>query len=269
MDKTSIAETRVPLFFLRNALSLGRKTLQPLFKAIAEGIQRLPGHCLAEVRGDWQFLVDVFGLRSGYNMLNVCHQCHATMRAGPLQYAMFSDDAPWRGTMRNRREFFMDVLPPLDDPYINPLVFLPGFGPNMLKGCLMHACHLGIGLLTNGSAMKFLCVSGLLEGANRDAQLKSLWAMFLEWRSANNVQAYMPKFRPYLLKDGEEQQCWYHTKAHHSRVLTGFLADVLCKFAAAAPENEHLALVTVCVWSLGEMYNRIEKAGRYMSKEDA
>ena len=265
VDKTTIAETRLPLFFIRSRYCINPRTLHPLWSAVAAGLARLRNHCLAEIRGDWAFLVEMFGLKAGYAHSNVCHLCRATQGAGELQYSCFGKNPPWKSTLRSKRDFYLKVLPPLDDAHVNPLVFLEGFGPNMLKPCLMHSCHLGVGLFTNGSCVKTMLKLGLLGNGSRESQFNKLWSQFVAWRKQHSVRAYPPRFRPFFLKDGEEQPIWLMTKAWHGRVVTAFLASALCEASQQDPSNALLALVSSCVWNLAELYNRIERAGRYLT----
>ena len=286
-EKSTISQTRIPLFFLREGLSLGAKTYTPLWKFVAWSLRfLLEGQCpnhdyngkprqgkkldqtfvVTEFRSDWKYVVDLFALSSNYNASNTCHRCECTKQHGPLGFGQFGMDAAWVGTQRSNTEFLRKCLPNLDSPLLNPLVLLPDFHMSQIKACFMHVAHLGIGLYTNGSAINVLMLKGFLGEDGTDEQLQRLWSMFKIWRKANKVSVSIPKFRAFCLHE-TDNQAWYHTKAWHGRVLTAFLASVLCEKSREQPGDNDLAMAANCLFHLGELYNSLEEAPRYVSRD--
>ena len=292
-DRQTLSQTRIPLFFLREGLSLGSKTYHPFWDYICWSLRwlgrgQLPPEdffsgkrlcwtktqkallnttfAVTELRGDWKYQKEILNLSSFYNSRNTCHRCCATQKAGPLDFGQFGHQAGWVATERTNAEFIRTCLPNLDDPLVNPLVFLPDFHVSQLKACFMHVAHLGVGLFTNGSAMIFLMETGHLGNGTRDDQLAVLWKEFKEWRRSNRVSVSIPAFRSYCLHDNDKGQTWYHSKAWHSRILTSFLAAFLSTRSRQRPDDSHLAMVATCVYRLGELYNAVECEGRYVSE---
>ena len=264
-DKQSIPETRFPLFFLQDRYSLGRRTELPLYQFIVSSIWNLDAsaYVVSEIRGDWKFFIDTFGMRATPSSRQICYKCAATLR----NFGIFGLTAPWVTTRRSNREFLHDVLPELDDPMTCPMVWLPHFTVEMLKACFLHTAHLGVGLFSNGSGMKVLMKKGLCGEGDKEAQLRQLYVRFTNWRKARKIDVAFPRFRGYLLKDEPLQQVWYHTKGWHSRILTGFLADVFCEEVRSRPDDVELSATAMCIWYLAELYNAVERAGRYMTQE--
>ena len=287
-DRQTICETRLPLFFLREGLSLGPKSHVPLFKFVCWSLGflekgTLPDHdydgkprrskfeknlnetfALTEIRGDWKYVVDMLGLAASYNRRNICHRCAATQKHGPLGFGQFGLDAAWVSTERSNADFVRTCLPNLCDSLVNPLVFRPDFHVTNVKGDVMHVAHLGVGLYTNGSGMVFLMRSGLLGDGTKENHLKLLWNLFKAWRKANRITVSIPSFRSYCLHDNESQ-VWYHSKAWHSRIITSFLSSVLCGKSREQPQDEQLGMVANCLYHLAELYNTLEAAPRYVS----
>ena len=265
-DKQSITLTRFPLFFLTNRFSLGRRSEKPLWDFVASRLTRMKHHVITELRGDWKYLVELMSITKKYSSRNICFKCGATQANGTMPHSHFGMQASWLHTMRNNVQFLTECLPELDSPSINPLVFLPGFHLDWLRPCWMHTTHLGVGLFTNGSAIRVLLDANFCRGDNKEQQLQDLWQKFRRWRAENKIYTSMPRFRHYLLKEDGEH-VYYHTKAWHGRILTAFLAEQL-KLASAASEDRNLALAASCVWHLAETYHAIESAPRFLSSSD-
>ena len=239
----------------------------PLFKFVVESLNKLSGHQVVEIRGDWRFLVDVFQMTVSPTSTHVCYKCKATLRSGPQSFASFGPDAAWVGTQRSNKDFLLHCLPDLDVNSSCPLLFLRNFHVGMLKPCFMHVAHLGVGMYSNGSAMKVLLDAGVCGQGSKDEKLRVLWLRFLAWRKQNKIQVAFPRFRGFLLKDDDGSQVWYQTKAWHSRVLTGFLAEELQKWLHAGADHPDLQLTAVCLYNLAALYNAVEAAGRWLSDE--
>ena len=286
----SVAESRIPLFYLRVEKSLGRKTFRPLFEFTAWSLRflekgelpecdyhgaKIKGSsckrklgqtfCLAEFRGDWKWIVELLGLTSGYNRRNICHRCAATHRSGPLQYANFELNAAWINTERSNRDFLRSCVDLLD-PFVNPLLFLSDFNVANIKACYMHVAHLGIGLFANGSAIMTLMLLDLLGPGTQENKLEVLWSLFQDWKRRNRIAISMPRFRNYCLHI--EGHIFYQSKAWHSRVLTSFLAATLVDKCKGC-DDSNLAMTANCMFNLSELYNNVEKAPRYMSEAAA
>ena len=265
-DKQTVAETRLPLFFLQDRHSLGRRTELPLWKFLVSSIWKMnPNqYAVTEIRGDWRFFVDTFNMKATPSSTCICFKCRATMH----NYASFGPAAAWTETMRSTRDFVENVIPELDHPDTCALVWLPRFHIDMIRPCWLHTAHLGVGLFTNGSAMKLMLDRGLFgQGETKDVQMRNMFVRFQTWRKEKCISVAMPRFKGFLLKEQPLQQVFYHSKAWHGRVLTSFLADIMTKETRDRPDDLELARAAVCIWHLGELYNVVEKAPRYLSAE--
>ena len=133
---------------LREALSLGTKTLWPLFEYISWALNilfegRLPGcgfkgmdlprnlrstgngdwlcaakhrFALTEVRGDWSWHLSSLGIKARWNSKGLCWKCNAKHErtGGPLgeSYMDFSPTAPWIQNQTSHIEFLNTKLKP-------------------------------------------------------------------------------------------------------------------------------------------------------------
>ena len=221
---------------------------------------------LVELRGDWKYIVEILGLKSHYNGRNVCHRCAATQKAGPLQFANFSEDAGWVSTLRSNRQFLQSCVDLLDE-YVNPLLFMKDFHISNIKACFMHIGPLGIGLYTNGSAMMMMIMKGLLGPGTKKQQLAGLWKQFLAWRRRYKVGVSIPYFRAYCLHmGGSQDQVFYQSKAWHGRIISAFLAEVLIEKCKISDQDDDLKMTTNCLYHFAEMYSSVEAGGRYLSE---
>ena len=266
-DKQSIACTRFPLFFLTNRSSLGRRSEKPLWDFVVNSLkQMMISHVITELRGDWKYLVDLLGITRTYSSRNICFRCGATQANGAMPHSEFGMQASWLQTIRTNVQFLTECLPELDAPSINPLLYLPGFHVDWLRPCWMHTTHLGVGLFTNGSAIRVLLDANFCPGNSKEECLQNLWQKFRRWRAQHKIYTSMPRFRHYLLKE-DGQHVFYHTKAWHGRILTAFLTDQL-QLASSQSQDRNLALVADCVWHLAETYHAVEHAPRFLSGPD-
>ena len=266
-DQQSIPLTRFPLFFLTDRYSLGRRSELPLWRFVAQSLRKLEDYMVTEIRGDWKFLVDLLAIRQKYSSKNICFRCQATQAAGSLPHSSYGLTAPWIATARNNVQFLLECLPDLDSPETCPLVFLPGFSVMWLRACYMHTAHLGLGLYSNGSAIKMLLdTAGFLAGGSKDSKLTDLWKKFREWRQRKKIYTSMPRFRGYLLKEDSFQHIFYHSKAWHSRILTAFISDQLAEAVRQNGGDSVLRLASACMWNLAELYNAVEIAPRYLTQ---
>ena len=271
-EHNGLAYSRFPLFFLLDRFSAGRSTEQPLWRFVVESLQklvRMPGsHMVTELRGDWKFFADCLALKatptSKEVMLQV--QVHPGIWPDELRHiwpfllpGCEAGGAVWT--------FFANVLPEVESPQRSPLIWLPGFSMHILKPCWMHTAHLGVGLFTNGSAMKVLldrevCGAGL----SKDQALRALFLRFKGWQKQLGVRVAMPRFRHFLLKTNLEQN-FYQSKAHHSRILTSFLAAVLAEESKKTPADLELVRASLCLYVLSELCNRVEQGSRFLTQE--
>ena len=270
-EHNGLAYSRFPLFFLQDRFSAGRSTEQPLWRFVVESLQklvRMPGsHMVTELRGDWKFFVDCLALKATPTSKEVCYKCKCTLASGPMSYGTFGLSAAWMRSRRSSVDFFANVLPEVESPQCSPLIWLPGFSMHILKPCWMHTAHLGVGLFANGSAMKVLldrevCGAGL----SKDQALRALFLRFKGWQKQLGVRVAMPRFRHFLLKTNLEQ-IFYQSKAHHSRILTSFLAAVLAEESKKTPADLELVRASLCLYLLSELCNRVEQGSRFLTQE--
>ena len=131
----------------------------PRYPAGAE----IPLRCrLWELRGDWKWHHQVFGLRSTWMSDSVCHMCKATKSRPELSYVEFTSTPAWLQTCRTNAQFLTEQLPV--DRACNPLCFTIGFDYRCIRICSMHCVNLGIGLFANGGAMHELLDHNVFQG---------------------------------------------------------------------------------------------------------
>jgi hypothetical protein len=169
-----VRNLRLPLFVVRKSLLCncgcqGFDTLQALFDVVAWSFRclctgiapevrhdgqpfqkdlknrlapgsRLPHAALLQIRGDWEWLVQCFRLRS-FNSDNFCWMCQATKSAGPLCFLDMGEQAEHRNTLITHEDYFAECL--ADSVQPSHLFRAPGTQLQHIAVDTMHSADLG------------------------------------------------------------------------------------------------------------------------------
>ena len=175
---------------------------------------------LWEIRGDWKWHFQCFGLQSNWMADSVCHCCAAS-KCNPPLFTDFSATPAWLPTVRSHQEFLLQQLP--QTRAFNSLVYSIGFDYRMVQWCGMHVVHLGIGLHANGGGMHELLQHHHFQGATEHARFASAFASFKLWCRTNGVECSQSAFKPWMLVTKGEEFCYLQTKAAILSGVSGYV----------------------------------------------
>ena len=105
-----------------------------------EGGQEHPQGALLQDRGDWEWHLDFYRLRS-YGSMKFCWLCDATQR-GPLCFKTFRADADHRATLISHERYFESCATEGQQP--SALFGIPGFRLEHIAIDAMHSADLGV-----------------------------------------------------------------------------------------------------------------------------
>lgn len=241
-----------------------RKAGQPLTR------QRVRFQC-TELRGDWSFHKKLwrFSQNTHWNGENVCHLCPAKGIGASWSDLYWNLETP-AFTDFSLVQFLAERIPARK---VCPLIALRRFHPSCIRWCLMHVLHLGILYTINGGAMHMLLRSGCWGHADEPVQtrLHRAYLDFKLWCSTNRVQCSQPAFQQKFLyqRNGDVMLI---CKAYNGRVVLQWLSE---RLATAAQEDgadqvdDRIKPTAVCALHLARWILKIEKAGRYLTEEEA
>ena len=203
---------RFPLFVLRHELTLGVRTMHPVWRVLAWSLNiayaglhprcgpegrkldaprlnragtRLEGgpYALVECRGDWKWHAETWALKRHYTASAICHFCFCTKAAGPHQWANFEnfDQVP----RISHWQFYLKSL----GQYVNPLTGTVGFTPHHISFCTMHISNLGLCAWLNASVILILLQRGCFggPGLQMGQRLQILTLRFRRWCSIHRI----------------------------------------------------------------------------------
>lgn len=179
----------------------------------------VPGHRfrLTEVRGDWKFMQETWGVNSHWRKNRACHRCCANKKAGATPLWDFREDPAWAQGLLCFQEFLDSELD-LSSPHHNAILWTAGFDWSMLRGCSMHTVQLGCGLDTNGSVLRTLIDFGKYGPPPLSNQMSVAWGHFKDWRRANKVQCSQPAFKAWMLVSNSDDMCLLKSKVPFLRI---------------------------------------------------
>ncbi|CAE7209454.1 unnamed protein product [Symbiodinium sp. CCMP2456] len=216
---------RWPYFVLRYELSIGERTLDPIWRVAAwslniafTGVHPARGPCgeawpkgsarakladkkmpcsytLTELRGDWKYHRETFGLKRHYNANAICLFCSASKRRGSQAL----------GTLQTSR----------------------GFHPFMVKLCSMHMSNLGALQWVNAGVLLGLLERGFFGDPVRlplGQRLQIVTIRFRRWCSIHGVLQSQPFLTVGMLHLSSPQGPELTLKAYHGRVFVQFMA---------------------------------------------
>ena len=110
-------------------------------------------------------------------------------------------------------------------------------------------------------------VQGYFGTGGHDRVLQEFFIRFKRWASANQIEHHQPPFTSGMLTWDPYPS--FNLKAHNGRVVLIFLMVCLRSALEQHPDHEELSLAAVAAQSLCAYYDRVERAGRYLSRAEA
>jgi hypothetical protein len=135
--------------------------------------------CLVEVRGDWKWFADVFGLPYWNQVGGICWLCKCTK----AQLRQVGLDAPWRQQPLSQNELLERCL--ARGRAISPIFGVPFVTTKVFRVDWLHAVDLGAAADFLGNLF-VLCLRKL-PGADDKARVRQLWARMQAFYEAAQV----------------------------------------------------------------------------------
>ena len=174
----------------------------------------------AEFKGDWEFHVQLWQLRTYWRMNKICHLCSAARRSvHGRPYSMFGSAWPRRTMVQT----IMECLP--DCPC--PLILCPGWSPEIIRFCCMHVLALGIHQTLNAESLLWLAEHEVFcsePSADLDMHLRGAFLAFKKWQTDESVSCSGRMFTSKRLHVSSTDYPWLGYKAFNGRVVLAWTA---------------------------------------------
>jgi hypothetical protein len=215
-----------------------------------------------QLRGDLLCLRQSFGWRC-YAHDFLCHRCFASKKVDELSYFDCSQTAGWRRTLTSHEAYLINT--PIDQR--SPLFAIPGLRLETVLGDAMHGISLGMAQHACGNVLWELASEAPSNTTVQMQRLERLWVQFRHWCRQRGVETSQPRFTLGSLNKTKVTGTFplFNGKAHNTRVVTAFLADLLCSQRA---DSLHARLVTMCIWALAAFYAAMDAAGDLLSDQE-
>jgi hypothetical protein len=230
---------------LQGAYPSARHDGQPLERERAKLANKALGSraFLAQVRGDWPFLKQLFQF-PGWNSTRLCWRCKATQDT----YRVCHADAPWRSQRISAVEFLQELQASGVQP--SPLLGCPGFRLDYVAIDWLHTVDLGVSQDILGNVF---CEFMATQGGNKSQQLKTLW---------QRIRQYYQEVKPSSQLDGLTWDMVQSTgkspklkaKGGETRYLVPLAAELAQECLAARPCS-HSEAVSQLVQLLLDLYH--------------
>ena len=175
---------------------------------------------VVEHKGDWEYHVGCWNLKTYWRTNALCHVCSAARRAEHgVPFTMFGH--PWR--RRTARESLM--LSMGDAP--NPMILIPGFHPSIIRFCSMHVLALGIYQTLAAEVLLWMSEHKVFcdrPQAGLDEHLRYAFHNFKEWQTREHVTCSGRVFTSKRLHVSPGDFPWLGYKAFNCRVVLAWLA---------------------------------------------
>ena len=209
----------------------------------------LPVCMLVQLRADWAFLKQVYGLPQHNEIAGMCHMCSAD----PESWQHVGLDAPWRHQRFTAEMFHKKQLEHSLTP--SPLFSVPGVSVKLIYLDWLHCADLGVACDIAGNI--FLSVLPFL-GNNREVSIQKLWVELSDWYRSEQISEKIDclKKEHFL---GDKKPPKLKCKAACSRRLVPFLKH-LCEKVFCDSDNrvtEYHRTITALANTLHDAYQTL------------
>ena len=170
-------------------------------------------------KGDWEWHEVQWQLKTNWRTNKMCHLCFVARRKKHGQvYTLFGHDFG----RRTRANMLLEALPPSP----NPLVLVPGWHPQMIRFCGMHAMSLGIYQTLTAEALLWMCEHSRFGSEGElDDKLGQAFMAFKDWASERGISCSGRVFSKKRLHVTDVDYPWLGYKAFNCRIVLAFVAD--------------------------------------------
>ena len=175
---------------------------------------------VSEFKGDWEFHVQMWELKTYWRTKRICHLCRAA-KCGVhgVPFTLFGHS--WQ--RRSLGETILECMP--DAP--SPLVLTPGWGPETMRFCCMHVLALGIHQTMNAESLIWLCEHSAFcsePSADLDTHLRCAFLAFKKWQRDESICCSGRMFHSKKLHISPTDYPWLSYKAFNGRVVLAWTA---------------------------------------------
>ena len=210
--------------------------------------------CLTQVRGDWEFYCSIFSFPRWNGAENMCWMCDASAE-GPLSFANFAADAPWRATRRTHEVYVAKLratgraLPALFE-------HVAGLRLECVMVDILHTVDQGVALHIIGNVFHECLTKGAFCDGGKDANLVALNAALVAWykrtKETSRIKGKLTHERIKTSKDWPKLKC----KAAAARHVAPFALELA---------REHLGRRVIAICQLlCEFYMMIDDQGMFL-----
>lgn len=223
-------------------------------------------YAFCQIRADWRGYIDLYGMKAGWNMKQVCHRCKAQMH-GPDRWTRWTHFEHFE--KRSHANFILNILP----RYPSPLTCIIGYHVMLNRWCMMHTVNLGIAQWVNAACALLLSGSGKYGAAVPDAdlsrQLNALYIRFRAWGNAAGIAHSQPRFTLQMVRGSALDFAEFSHKAYNGRVLLVFFTAALAELRSHSADDMLMNLTLGAVQSLNEYMTKCEEYPIYLNQEQA
>jgi len=215
------------------------------------------GACI-QIRGDWQFYCQAFGLAHWRNDVRMCWLCRASSIVDGLFWTDFNPNAGWRNTIWSHQEYLAMLNETSAD--VPELFNIVGLRLEMIMADVLHAIDLGVAAHVLGNVFFELLPNF---GNNQQVQIKGLHTAILTWYKLHKVTSTM--YGALTLDKLRSTSSWPKLKAKAAAIrnLVPFAVELCSRFnSGSVHDTRRLELVR----DLALFYDTLRDEGRILSQ---
>ncbi len=193
---------------------------------------------LLQLRADWGWFKEAWGLPAQNELAGICFKCAATPR-GPLTYKDVSETAAWRNNRLSHWQFLCRLHE--GGGHLSPIFSAPGLSTSCLRLDWMHVMDEGVSKAFVAGAI--LLVVPKVPGANNQARFAFLTGELKEWYKAQNISndsldKLVPSMVQGTLSAAGVRKPSLSARAAQVRTLIPWIKELTMKWLADEPNIE-------------------------------
>ena len=219
---------------------------------------------LVDFLGDWKFNKEALRLQQHYNKAWVCHECWASKRPGPMNFANVQAGAFEARPTRSHQDYIAhfdragERRPALAEIF--------GFHLGMVRVDFEHCDHLGVAQWLVAESMLLLCEIESAPGGKKEDRfnrlLRSLHEDFKDWCGGAQVSSSQPVFT--YLKLVSDDFPGFKGKAHNTYLVGRWLCEEKADIIGA-----RVPLLALCLKSWLSCQTVLKGAGEVLTGQEA
>lgn len=147
---------------------------------------------LVEIRGDWAYMKETFGLPAWNELGGLCWLCSCT----PAELRQASAQAPWRQNRLDLHEVLARML--RRGSTISPIFAVPWLSNKVFRPDWLHCADQGVSSDYLGNLFFYL-IDAKMSGANRKERCMRLWSLVQQYYSQKDIGDRLQNLVPSML----------------------------------------------------------------------